>query len=53
MEGNNELRLCQAEMMAALQMYVEHLMPTAEAKVVSVKENENDDDFIIKLAKED
>lgn len=51
MEGNNELRLCQAEMKVALQMYVNHLMPNAETVVESVEENSNDHDFIVKLRK--
>ena len=48
MKGNNELRLCWAEMVAAMQMYVDSLMPDAQAKVQSVKEGNND--FVIKLA---
>lgn len=51
MEGNNQLILCHAEMMAALQMYVNHLMPESEAKVQSVKQKE--DVFIVRLTKED
>lgn len=51
MEGKNELRLCPAEMKAALQIYVDHLMPTAGAKVESVEQRNNE--FVVKLTEED
>ena len=51
MEGKNELRLCHAEMIVALQLYVDHLIPAAGAKVESIKEGDNE--FIIKLTKEE
>ena len=49
MEGNNELLLCQDEMKAALQMYIEHLMPKAEVEVEAV--SATNECFIIKLSK--
>ena len=50
MEGTNELRLCEAEMIVALQIYVDYIMPNAQAKVKSVDKNDNS--FIVKLIKE-
>lgn len=51
MQGNNELILCEAEMIKALQLYVDHLMRESEVKVTSVKQDDNS--FIIKLSKEE
>lgn len=54
MVGNNELRLCEAEMAAAMQMYIDKLMPETRTKVASVKQNATDEyEFIIKLTDED
>jgi len=36
MEGSNELKLCEEEMVNALQMYIEHLMPKANVRVYEV-----------------
>ena len=37
MKGRNEISLCSAEMVRAMQGYVDELMPHAHARVVGVK----------------
>lgn len=54
MTGDNELRLCSEEMIAAMQIYIDRLIPVSKAIVQSVEQNvANRDEFIIKLSNED
>lgn len=47
MIGNNSLRLCYAEMVVALQKYLDYRMPDAKVKVTAVSQDASEDGFVI------
>lgn len=52
MNGNNKLILCLGEMVVAVQLYIDQLMPNASVQVKEVSEKDNKI-FVIELAGKD
>lgn len=49
MEGDNEIRLCKADMMRAVEYWLNEMLLRDEVQVVDVKELTNDNVFSIRV----